>query len=51
MMTIREWKAEMNELVSDFQFAAASGDIEKLKMLVAEAEKISAWAARLLGEE
>ena len=50
-MTIREWKTEMMELIKDFQFAQSAGDIKKLKELVTEAEKISAWAARILDAE
>lgn len=50
-MTIKEWKNDMMELIKDFQFAQSAGDIEKLKNLVSEAEKISAWAARLLEED
>lgn len=48
-MTIREWKKEMTELVNDFQFHEKSGDIERLKEMLAEAEKIAA-AARILVE-
>lgn len=48
-MTIREWKKEMNELVNDFQFHEKSGDIERLKELVTQAEKI-AESARILVE-
>ncbi len=44
MMGITEWKKAMNELVKDFQFHPQAGDLEKLKELVAEAEKIAAWA-------
>ena len=40
-MTIREWKTAMTELVNDFQFNEMSGDIEKLKEMLAEAEKIA----------
>ena len=50
-MTIKEWKAEMNDLVNDFQFHAKSGDLEKLKELVAEAGKIADWARHILDEE
>lgn len=49
-MTIKEWKAEMKELVDDFQFTKSAGDIERLRELLAEAEKISAWAERLLDD-
>ena len=49
ILTVREWKKEMNDLVNDFQFHAKSGDIERLKEMVKEAEKI-AEAARILVE-
>lgn len=41
-MTIREWKEEMTELVSDFQFIENGMDIEKLEHLLAKAKEIAA---------
>jgi hypothetical protein len=47
-MTVREWKTEMAELVKDFQFHAESGDIEKLREMLREAERIAEGAKRLV---
>ena len=41
-MTIREWKEEMNELVSDFQFIENGMDIARLEQLLAKAKEIAA---------
>ncbi len=46
-MYISDWKKEMQELVKDFQFHPSAGDLERLKELVIEAEKIAAGAAKL----
>ena len=47
-MSINDWKKEMQELVKDFQFHPNAGDLERLKELVAEAERIAEGAAKLV---
>lgn len=44
---IKDWKREVIDLVIDFQFHPESGDIEKLKWLLLEAEKIAENRERL----
>ena len=46
-MYIKDWKKEMIDLVQDFQFHKNAGDLDRLKELVAEAEKIAEGAIKL----